>query len=80
MPFVTHVNHVTKYGSIYCCLRNKVVPLNDYQISHYCSGCKMNQGVEQGDKVQCYWNDVRNISNPHIVYDPQTEFKRMQAR
>ncbi|UUZ95920.1 hypothetical protein LJK87_16990 [Paenibacillus sp. P25] len=78
--YANHVNYVNKEGKVYCCLRNKVVPLDEAQVLGYCAGCPMNRGVELGKRVQCGWNDLRNIKNPHIVRDPYVEYTRMQTR
>ncbi|MCS7460226.1 hypothetical protein N0M98_08735 [Paenibacillus doosanensis] len=80
MAFVDHMNYANAAGNVYCCLRNKVVSLDDAQLKTYCQGCKMFRGAEPGKSVQCYWNDSRDVSDPHIVYEPQLEFKSMQKR
>ncbi len=48
--YINHVNYANEIGNVYCCLRNKVVELNQFQIDNFCSGCKMFKG---GMKVEC---------------------------
>lgn len=80
MAFVTHINYVNQNGEIYCCLRNKIIPLNEMQFNLYCSSCRMNEGGEPGKKVICTWSDQREIANPYIAHDPEYEFKYFQKR
>ncbi|MFE5323935.1 hypothetical protein ACFQ88_35195 [Paenibacillus sp. NPDC056579] len=80
MTYINHVHYANMQGNVYCCLRNKIVPLNESQIKDYCQGCTMFRGGEAGKSVQCYWNDVRDVQDPHEVYEPQMEFKSMQKR
>lgn len=80
MTHINHINLANTTGNVYCCLRNKIVRLNESQIADYCSGCKMNRGAESGKSVQCHWNDVRDVTDPYIVVDPQLEFISMQNR
>ncbi len=77
--YINHVNYANEIGNVYCCLRNKVVELNQFQIDNFCSGCKMFKGGNEG-RVLCYWKDLRQISDPHIVYDPRTEYLSMQKK
>lgn len=42
--YINHVNYANEIGNVYCCLRNKVVELNQFQIDNFCSGCKMFKG------------------------------------
>ncbi|MCZ8511315.1 hypothetical protein O9H85_02450 [Paenibacillus filicis] len=77
--YANHMN-LAKEGQVYCCLRNKIVPLNGEQVEAYCSGCPMNKGVEPGKFANCYWNDARPIKSPHWVIDPRVEYISMQTR
>lgn len=77
--FINHVNYVNENGTVYCCLRNKLVEFNQLQINHFCSGCNMKKGINQ-ESVLCYWQDNRKISDPHIVFDPKVEYLSMQRR
>lgn len=81
MNLVTHTNYKNQDGHIYCCLRNKVVELNQQQQEQFCQGCKMFGGmVGDGQGVNCIWEDLRNVSNPHIAHDPIREFNKNQTR
>lgn len=80
MPNVNHINYADANGNVYCCLRNKVVQLDETQFTSYCFGCKMFGGTAQGQGVECFWDDARQVNNPHIVNDPIGEFNHNQTR
>lgn len=81
MSLITHINYKNLDGLIYCCLRNRVVELNRQQEEQFCQGCKMFGGMTQDQEgVRCNWEDMRNVSDPHIVYDPVHEFNKNQKR
>jgi hypothetical protein len=80
MSLITHVNYMDQDGQIYCCLRNRVVKLDQQQQEQFCSGCKMFAGLASGQGVECAWEDMRNVSEPHIVTDPNREFITNQTR
>lgn len=37
-------------------------------------------GTAGGKGVECMWDDMRNVDDPHIVTDPLQEFFRNQVR
>ncbi|PZE20708.1 hypothetical protein CBW46_011065 [Paenibacillus xerothermodurans] len=80
MRLVTHVNYADPDGQIYCCLRNKLVKLDEFQMERFCYGCKMFAGTAKGRGVECIWADMRNVSEPHLVHDPVREFAMNQIR
>ncbi len=84
MKLVNHINHMDQEGSVYCCLRNRVVKLTSKQKENFCHGCMMFGGFIRGGGVECEWLDSREVSNPHIVFDPKQEFisnqKKRQTR
>ncbi|MEI7026915.1 hypothetical protein [Paenibacillus sp. y28] len=80
MPFVRHINLANSDGQIYCCLRNRVVKLDDAQMTTFCHGCKMFDGTAQGKGVVCCWNDARSVKDPHVAVDPLLEFKQNQLK
>jgi hypothetical protein len=80
MTMIHHLNVVDPEGQIYCCLRNRVVPLNEYHKAKFCSGCKMFNSDLQGQGVECVWDDQRMVENPHVVLNPHKEWKSNQTR
>jgi hypothetical protein len=78
MAYIQHMNHTNANGAVYCCLRNRLVTLNQLQILNYCSSCKMHNGNEEGNNVVCVWDDHREVNNPHVVVDPFLEYQMMQ--
>jgi hypothetical protein len=80
MPIITHYNYEDQNNEIYCCLRNRIVELNQLQTEQFCKGCKMHVGDAGGKGVACAWKDIREVSNPHIVTHPYTEFASNQIR
>ena len=80
MKTINHVNYKDQDGNIYCCLRNKIVKLDDQQRQTFCNGCSMFAGTAGGKGVECMWDDMRNVDDPHIVTDPLQEFFRNQVR
>jgi hypothetical protein len=74
------MNYCNEKDEIYCCLRNKVVKLDQLQLERFCQSCKMFGGTLQGGGVVCIWDDSRDVSNPHDVYDPQEEFLHNQVK
>jgi hypothetical protein len=79
VALITHMNYKNEEGNVYCCLRNKVVSLNKVQTLHFCSTCTMFKGLNS-TKVNCSWEDIRDLENPHCVIDPYLEYKSMQQR
>lgn len=79
MAWITHMNYTNEEGNIYCCLRNKVVPLNQLQTLSYCSSCAMFKGLYHR-KVNCRWEDPRSLEDPHAIIDPYLEYRSMQQR
>jgi len=77
---IRHINLKNTNGEVYCCLRNKVVSLNEEQMSRFCRGCPMFAGTAEGKGVECVWEDVRDVSNPLVVHDPVREFISNQHR
>lgn len=80
MSVITHINYTDQDGQIYCCLRNKVVKLDEEQTARFCQGCKMYAGDAGGKGVSCVWEDVRRVAEPHVVTDPVMEFIKNQTR
>src|SRR4051812_11291961 len=82
MAQITHVNVCNAVNEIYCCLRNKIVMLDAQQKEQFCKGCKMFTGNAPGYErgVSCVWEDLRIVSNPHVVLDPHEEFNQNQIR
>lgn len=79
MALITHMNYANEEGNVYCCLRNKVVPLNHLHTLNYCASCPMFKGL-YNRKVNCRWEDLRNLEDPHAVIDPYLEYRSMQQR
>lgn len=80
MKLVTHMNYKDRDGQIYCCLRNKVVKLDDVQREQFCQVCKMFAGPAKDQGVECVWEDMRNVGDLHVVYEPIREFSMNQTR
>ncbi|MCZ8515533.1 hypothetical protein O9H85_24625 [Paenibacillus filicis] len=80
MPQVRHINRTDSSGRIYCCLRNKVVVLDKEHRSLFCAGCRMYAGDAGGLGVECLWEDVRPVGNPHLVDDPEAELRSNQTK
>ncbi|MVP01984.1 hypothetical protein [Paenibacillus lutrae] len=80
MTLIHHINYQNADNEVYCCLRNKVVRLDDYQKNTFCGGCKMFAGFAGGKGVECEWDDMREVSNPLIVRDPVKELFSNQVR
>ncbi|WP_254776855.1 hypothetical protein [Paenibacillus sp. yr247] len=74
------MNYKDQDEQIYCCLRNKVVKLNDVQREQFCQSCKMFAGTAKEQGAECVWEDMRNVSDPHVVHDPVREFILNQTR
>lgn len=80
MQKINHVNYSTDQDEVYCCLRNRVVKLNEEHKQEFCAGCKMFKGFADGEGVECLWDDLRDVDNPHIVIDPYKEWTSNQNR
>jgi hypothetical protein len=80
MQLTNHINYMDSDGHIYCCLRNKLVKLDQQQEERFCHGCKMFAGFVSGGGVECAWEDLRRVNNPHIIVDPVQEFISNQRR
>ncbi|GIP35415.1 hypothetical protein [Paenibacillus sp. J2TS4] len=80
MPQINHIHYATDKGEVYCCLRNRVVRLDEDHRSRFCSSCKMYNGDAGGRGVECLWDDLRDVSDPHLVTDPHKEWAANQKR
>ena len=81
MPqMIRHINLADKEGKIYCCLRNKVVLLDEEQRSRFCAGCRMYAGNAGGLGVECLWQDSRPLADPYVAVDPAAEFLSNQKK
>lgn len=80
MPIIRHHNYRSESGEIYCCLRNRVVKLDDEQLQRFCEGCGMFAGMMPDVGVSCEWDDLGDVSDPHRAPDPWEEFKRNQIK
>ncbi|TVY06856.1 hypothetical protein [Paenibacillus cremeus] len=80
MAQVLHINIADTAGCVYCCLRNKVVQLDQEQKENYCQGCGMFAGFADGLGVECLWIDMRPVNNPHVVTEPLKEFTSNQLK
>jgi hypothetical protein len=80
MRNVKHVNLADQEGRVYCCLRNRVVKLDDEQKERFCKGCIMYSGDAQGLGVECVWEDIRPVADPHVATEPYVEWKSNQAK
>ncbi|WP_284644157.1 hypothetical protein [Paenibacillus silviterrae] len=80
MRNIRHVNLADQQGRVYCCLRNRVVDLDDAQKERFCSSCIMYAGDAQGLGVECEWEDARAVEDPHTVTDPQEEWRSNQVK
>ncbi|KIL40002.1 hypothetical protein SD70_16645 [Gordoniibacillus kamchatkensis] len=80
MSIIRHHNYRSENGEIYCCLRNRVVKLDDEQLQRFCQGCGMFAGTMPHVLVSCDWDDIGGVSNPHVALDPWQEFKRNQIK
>ncbi|MEK8132194.1 hypothetical protein WMW72_30275 [Paenibacillus filicis] len=80
MQPVHHRNLKDESGRIYCCLRNKVVKLDDRQEHEFCRGCSMFAGDAEGQGVDCVWEDLRPVASPYVVRDPAKEWLSNQTR
>ncbi|GAB2671219.1 hypothetical protein ACFQWB_13645 [Paenibacillus thermoaerophilus] len=79
MPRSRHHNQANEDGQIYCCLRNRIVKLDEKQKQEYCGKCPMfRDWLESG--VVCEWEDARGLPDPHIAIDPVQEFRDNQKR
>lgn len=80
MPMIRHHNIRSGQDEVYCCLRNRVVKLDEQQLSQFCQGCRMFAGELQEGGVACVWDDLDNVGDPHVASDPWEEFMRNQAK
>lgn len=79
MPRIPHHNLANTDDQVYCCLRNKVVKLDERQKQDFCGKCPMFGGwLASG--VICEWKDARQLTDPYTVADPMQEFKDNQKR
>ncbi|UUZ90455.1 hypothetical protein LJK87_31720 [Paenibacillus sp. P25] len=80
MPqMIRHINLADQEGRIYCCLRNKVVLLDEVQRSRFCAGpdvCRECRGLG----VECLWKDSRPLADPYVAADPAAEFLSNQKK
>jgi hypothetical protein len=80
MAIISHINLADANNEIYCCLRNRVVNLDEAHLKQYCSGCKMFGGEAEGSGVECVWEDQRPIESPYFAVDAQREWLANQKR
>jgi hypothetical protein len=80
MPIIRHHNYCNESGEIYCCLRNRVVQLDDEQLQRFCQGCGMFAGTMPDVGISCDWDDFGDVADPHHALDPWIEYKRNQMR
>ncbi|WP_281889712.1 hypothetical protein [Paenibacillus sp. YYML68] len=80
MKSIKHINLKDEKGNVYCCLRNKVVCLDEQQIQQFCSGCGMLEGFAGGLGVECVWNDARPVLDPHIADNADEEWLSNQIK
>lgn len=78
---INHINVADAEGKVYCCLRNRIVCLDEEHKNKFCSGCKMYNGNAGGGGVECIWDDIREAdANQVIVTDPAREWASNQMR
>lgn len=70
---INHINIANSEGEVYCRLLDKIVTLDENHQKNYCGKCKMYAGSAQGNGVECEWDDVRDLPNPSVVYNPSIE-------
>lgn len=80
MAPVKHINVPDKSGQVYCCLRNRIVRLDDEQWRRFCDGCGMYAGRAGGQGVACVWEDARLLPDPYVVTDPEAELRSNQRK
>lgn len=80
MRSVKHINLSDPDGRIYCCLRNKIVKLDEVQKEQFCQSCRMYAGNAGGRGVECAWEDMRSVKDPYIVTSPDAEFNSNQQK
>lgn len=80
MRQIHHINLKDESGRIYCCLRNKVVKFDEKQRHDFCGGCSMFAGEAGGLGVECVWEDLRPVSDPHTAQDPAAEWRSNQIK
>jgi len=80
MPRIRHVNVQDSQGRIYCCLRNRIVTLDERQRSGFCRACPMYAGDAGGRGAECVWDDWRAVPDPYLVPDPAAEYRCNQQR
>lgn len=80
MRQIRHINLADENSRVYCCLRNKVVKLDEEQKKGFCGSCRMYAGDAEGQGVECIWEDMRPVSNPHMVRNPGAELLSNQMK
>lgn len=80
MTKILHHNVRSEQNEVYCCMRNRVVKLDEQQLEQFCRVCRMFAGELAEGGVACEWDDPRNVSNPHLASDPWEEFMRNQEK
>ncbi|WP_040949937.1 hypothetical protein [Gorillibacterium massiliense] len=80
MTMITHINLENSETEVYCCLRNRIIRLDDQHKHQFCAGCKMFRGEAGGRGVECRWDDPRNLPDPYVVTSPQDEWQSNQER
>lgn len=80
MRQIRHINIADESNRVYCCLRNKVVKLDEEQKNGFCGKCRMYAGDAGGQGVECVWEDMRPVGNPHVVRNPAAELHSNQIK
>lgn len=81
MPLINHLNLSDSNSRVYCCLRNRVVLLDDAHKETYCALCGMFNGDAGGGGVECLWDDMRETEGSTVVVeDPYREWASNQVR
>lgn len=69
-----HINLTDANGQVYCCLRNRIVALDQKHQQHYCTGCRMYNGLAASGGVNCLWEDQRTDGGDLYITDPNREW------
>jgi hypothetical protein len=80
MPKIRHHNIRNGDNEVYCCLRNRVVKLDEQQLGHFCQSCRMFAGKLAEGGVACAWDDADGVRDPHVAANPWEEFMRNQVK
>ncbi|ALS23883.1 hypothetical protein [Paenibacillus naphthalenovorans] len=80
MRQIRHINLADENSRVYCCLRNKIVKLDEDQKKGFCASCRMYAGDAGGQGVECVWGDMRPVSDPYVVNNPGAELLSNQKK